>query len=317
MTRNQGTVHKQYIEYLKSVRKLSPHTIEAYTLDFRQFAQFLKDAGCDEDALGAQDVRAFVSGLSRSGLSSKSINRVISSLRSYYRFKQRYGYCLANPFKSIKCLRVDKWLPVFLFEEEVEEFLNIPAVDFMSLRDKLIFEFLYSTGCRVAEAAAINLLDINIKEHLIKVKGKGGKERIVYLGREAVSTLLEYISRRKNYLGGVKVTDNRDRDNLALFINKNGGRLTARGMRDVVYKYLAAGTCAKKVSPHTFRHSFATHILNRGADIRVVQELLGHANISTTQVYTHVGVEKLKSIYRNSHPHARLKGDIKEGEQIQ
>jgi integrase/recombinase XerC len=309
MMKSHETVHKQYMEYLKGVRKLSPHTIDAYALDFRKFAQFLKDAGCDEDALGVQEVRAFVSDLSRSGLSSKSINRVISSLRSYYRFKQRYGYCRTNPFKSIKCLRVDRWLPVFLFEEEVEEFLNIPATDFISFRDKLIFEFLYSTGCRVAEAAAIDLLDINIKEHMVKVKGK---ERLVYLGRGAAGTLLEYIPRRKAYLAGMKNADGR-----ALFINKNGGRLTTRGIRDVVYKHLDAGTCAKKVSPHTFRHSFATHILNRGADIRVVQELLGHANISTTQVYTHVGVEKLKSIYRNSHPHARMKGDIEEGEEIQ
>lgn len=295
-------MHKQYVEYLKAVRKLSPHTIESYTRDYRQFSGFLDAHGYKEDDLGVTEVRAFVSGLSKSGLSSKSINRIISSLRSYFRFKQRYGYAKVNPFTGVKCLRVDKWLPVFLFEEEVEKFLEIPTPDFISLRDRLIFEFLYSTGCRVAEAVAINLLDINIKQRMVKVRGKGNKERMVYIGAKARQVLTEYLARRREYLRGREATDG-----TALFVNKNGGRLTTRGLRYIVYKYVAKSSCAKKISPHTFRHTFATHILNEGADIRVVQELLGHANISTTQVYTHVGVEKLKSIYRKSHPHAKMK----------
>jgi len=302
-------VLKKYFEYLKSVRKLSFNTINSYKRDLALFMDFLSDNKCKEDELTIRQVRAFITLLSKKNLSSRSINRTISSIRSYYRFMQRYEFCNTNPFKGIKCLRVDKWLPVFLFEEEVLEFLNIPIHDFFSLRDKLIFEFLYSTGCRVSEVVSLDVLDLNLKEHCVIVRGKGNKERIVYIGKMAHKILIEYIKRRSHYIH----TNSMSGTN-ALFINKRGFRLSARGIRYVVYKYLKQSACQKKVSPHTFRHTFATHLLNRGADIRVVQELLGHASLSTTQVYTHVGVEKLKSIYRESHPHAKMKSQETQGE---
>ncbi|MBN1799265.1 MAG: tyrosine recombinase XerC [Spirochaetales bacterium] len=293
---------KKYFEYLKSVRKLSENTISSYEKDLALFMDFLAENNCKEDELKLGQVRAFITLLSKRNLSSRSINRIISSIRSYYRFMQRYEFCKANPFKGIKCLRVDKWLPVFLFEEEIDEFLNIPVKDFSDLRDKLIFEFLYSTGCRVSEVVGLDILDINMKERCVRVRGKGSKERIVYIGEMAYKILIEYTKRRSHYIRKNSTADVR-----ALFINKRGVRLSARGIRYVVYKHLQQSTCQKKVSPHTFRHTFATHLLNHGADIRVVQELLGHASLSTTQVYTHVGVEKLKSVYRHSHPHAKMK----------
>jgi integrase/recombinase XerC len=295
-------VLKKYFEYLKSVRKLSENTINSYRNDLTLFTDFLHESEYKEDELGVKQVRAFITMLSKKNLSSRTINRIISSIRGYYRFMQRYEYCDANPFKGVKCLRVDKWLPVFLFEEEVHEFLEYPTQDFFSLRDKLIFEFLYSTGCRVSELVGLNVLDINMKDRSVRVRGKGNKERVVYIGEMAYKTLVEYTRRRSHYIQEARIA----RDS-ALFINKRGFRLTARGIRYIVYRHLRQSKCQKKVSPHTFRHTFATHLLDRGADIRVVQELLGHASLSTTQVYTHVGVEKLKTVYRHSHPHAKMK----------
>jgi integrase/recombinase XerC len=295
-------VLKRYFEYLKSVRKLSENTVNSYRKDLDLFINFLHEYECKADELGVKQVRAFITLLSKKGLSSRTINRIISSIRGYYRFMQRYEYCDTNPFKGVKCLRVDKWLPVFLFEEEMRDFLQFPAQDFIGLRDKLIFEFLYSTGCRVSELVGLDVLDINMKDHSVRVKGKGSKERIVYIGEMAHKTLVEYLKRRSHFIQSKRITRTG-----ALFINKSGFRLTTRGIRYIVYKHLRQSKCQKQVSPHTFRHSFATHLLDRGADIRAVQELLGHASLSTTQVYTHVGVEKLKTVYRHSHPHAKMK----------
>jgi integrase/recombinase XerC len=310
MARSLEIVHNKYLEYLRSVRKLSENTIQSYKKDLTLFIGYLNQNQYKEDELNLSEVRSFITFLSKSKLSSKSINRIISAIRSYYRFKERYGFCESNPFKGIKCLRVDKWLPVFLFEEEIEEFLSLPTEGFLGLRDKFIFELLYSTGCRVAEIVALDTLDMNFKQHEVKVKGKGNKERIVYLGEKAQQTLIDYLARRRQYGQAHHLQESK-----ALLINSRGERLSARGIRYLVEKYLARATFPKKISPHTFRHTFATHLLDRGADIRVVQELLGHASLSTTQVYTHVGVEKLKSIYRSSHPHARMKLNKNQGEE--
>jgi integrase/recombinase XerC len=175
--------------------------------------------------------------------------------------------------------------------------------NFLELRDKLIFEFLYSTGCRIGEMVALNAVDLDLKDGLVKVTGKGRKERIVYIGRYSRSLFLDYLAQRQAYLAALPVTA---RVSAALFLNRNGGRLTARGVRVILGRSLTRLGFEKRVTPHTFRHTFATHILNRGADIRVVQELLGHASLSTTQVYTHLGVERLKDIYAHAHPHAKL-----------
>jgi integrase/recombinase XerC len=304
-------VLKEYLVYLKSVRNLSANTIFSYAKDMEQFLRFLEERGYREEDLDVKGVREFVTDLSRRQLSAKSINRVISCVRGYYRFKQRYGYAAGNPFRSLRSLKTDKWLPSFLVEEEMCRLLDFPARNFLELRDKLIFEFLYSTGCRIGEMTALNIVDLNLKDGLVKVTGKGRKERIVYIGRYAHSLFLEYLAQRKTYLAALPAHAAQSQ---ALFLNRGGGRLTPRGVRVILGRALERLGFEKRVTPHTFRHTFATHILNRGADIRVVQELLGHASLSTTQVYTHLGVERLKDIYAHAHPHAKLRGPRAEHE---
>ncbi len=296
----------RYLNYVKAIRNLSPHSVRAYGKDIESFLDFLGHKGINLEEISFHDLRAYISELSKEGLSSRSINRKISSLKGFFRFLRKEGYIEANPMDVIGALKAENSLPTFLFEDEIEKFLDIETKDFWSLRDRAIFEFLYSTGCRVSELTALDLKDVDLKTGNVRVIGKGKKERIVYLGREAREVLREYLLRRKHYVR----SDSSDEIN-ALFINRQGKRLTDRGVRYVLSRYISQSKIIKRISPHAFRHSFATHILNRGADIRVVQELLGHSSPSTTQIYTHIGLEKLKRIYLDAHPHARIEEDEK------
>lgn len=295
----------EYLDYIKSVKHMSIHTIRAYRRDILRFLEFLTERELSEDQeIDFSVVRSFISMLSREGMASRSINRIISGVRNYYRYKKRLGSIKKNPFDGYKQLKTEKWLPSFLFEEEVNTVLSEPKRDsFWGLRDVTIFEFLYSTGCRVSEAVRLDVQDIDLKRRLVRILGKGNKERTVFVGNFAFRCLNEYLLERQSYVQ-TKKSDERQ----ALFINRRGGRISDRGVRYVLSKYLGQLKIDKRITPHTFRHSFATHILNRGADIRIVQELLGHSSLSTTQVYTHVGLEKLKTVYLESHPHARRNG---------
>jgi site-specific recombinase XerD len=285
------------MQYLQYVRHLSSRSIAAYGRDLLGYGEFLEARGLEEEALSLIQARAFVGELTRGGLSPRSINRNLSAVRGYYRYKQRFGYGRDNPFKAVKSLRTPKWLPSFLFEEEVSRLLVRSADDFWSLRDLLILELLYSTGCRVSELVAINVGDLDLRGSCLRVIGKGNKERSVYIGREAMEILKLYLSRRGLHLGGASGEGAN-----ALFINRRGRRLSSRGVQYILSRLSAAE--AKHVTPHTLRHSFATHIMNRGGDIRLLQELLGHASLSTTQVYTHLGIDRLKEVYAKAHPHA-------------
>ncbi len=291
------------MDYIR-LKNLSSHSIKAYEGDIEEFLMFLEEQGVDLREVSFQDVRSYIAGLTRKNLSRETVNRKISSLKGFFKFLRKKNYIESNPMDLIKGLKKDRYLPSFLFEEEVEKILNIEEEDFWSLRNRAIFEFLYSTGCRVSELTALNLGDIDLKEGRAKVIGKGNKERIVYLGREARDVLKRYLAKRRYYIK----SDIPDAAN-ALFVNRQGRRLSSRGVRYVLSNYIRKLGILKHVSPHTFRHSFATHILDRGADIRVVQELLGHSSPSTTQIYTHIGLEKLKSVYLMAHPHARLYKD--------
>ncbi len=322
---------ERYLQYLQQVRHLSPNSLTAYRRDIRLYLDFLRGRGLEEDGAGSAAVsggataRAFITHLTREKLSPRSINRIVSGVRGYYRFKQKYGLGAGNPFEGLSGLKIRKWLPSFLFEEEVQTLLeatgavssSAPGDSFWSLRDRLIFELLYSTGCRVAELTSVDLTDLDLRSSRIRVKGKGGKERIVFIGGSAAKVLSEYLLRRRLTAGRLRgrpapggAGDGRPAARpaaSALLINRQGGRLTDRGVRHILGRYLPELRQAKRITPHTFRHSFATHLLNRGADIRVVQELLGHANLSTTQVYTHVGIDRLKEVYRRAHPHAEAR----------
>jgi tyrosine recombinase XerC len=298
-------VREEYLDYLSS-RNLSPHTLASYRHDLSLYDAFLRERGVSEEEAGLTDARAFVSRLASGGLSARSVNRIVSGVRGYYRFRERFAGGGANPFSDIRSLRTEKRLPSFLFEEEMTRLLELPGRTgscgedpFLALRDRAVLEMLYSTGCRISELVSLDVTDVNLRERSAVVMGKGSKERIVFIGTQALAVLREYLLRR-----GVRAA--RDSDSArALFVNGRGRRLTDRGVRFILGSYIRTAGLAKKVTPHTFRHSFATHLLDRGADIRAVQELLGHASLSTTQVYTHVGVERLKKVYRRAHPHAQ------------
>ncbi len=288
------------------MRNLSANTLASYRRGLDRYALFLAERGVAEDDAGLTDARAFVGMLAGEGLSARSVNRIVCGVRGYYRFKERFGSVAANPFADIKSLRTEKKLPSFLFEEEMARLLELPARAIkegddalLCLRDRAVLELLYSTGCRISELVSLDLTDVNLKDRTARVMGKGSKERIVFIGREALSALRQYLERR-----AYRAAHDQDSEK-ALFINAKGTRLTDRGVRFILSSYLAGANLGKRVTPHTFRHSFATHLLDRGADIRAVQELLGHASLSTTQVYTHVGLERLKKVYRRAHPHAQ------------
>jgi integrase/recombinase XerC len=303
--RRETRVREDYLVYLSGVRNLSPHTLESYGKDLEKYETFLALRNVSPESAGIAEARGFVGWLTHDGLSPRSVNRVVSGVRGWYRYMERRGTIDTNPFSEIRSLRTEKRLPTFLFEEEMTRLVEMPTREpcpdgegFWKLRDRAALETLYSTGCRISELVSLNLADVDLKNNAARVLGKGAKERNVFLGAAAAEALREYMSRRAFHAhstgDGVR----------ALFINQRGGRITDRGVRFLLAEYLSRANLGKRVTPHTFRHSFATHLLDRGADIRAVQELLGHASLSTTQVYTHVGMEKLKKVYRRAHPHA-------------
>ena len=308
-------MRESYLVYLATVRKLSPHTLESYGKDLEKYEFYLAGQGVSAEKAGVADARGFVAWLTRQGLSPRSINRMVSSVRGWYRFLERRGPVAANPFSEIRSLRTEKRLPSFLFEEEMARLVEMPSrepcadgEEFWKLRDRAALETLYSTGCRISELVSLNLPDLDLKNRTARVMGKGSRERNLFLGEAAVEALREYMSRRVYHARAAASSPKGavpEDSSGALFINRRGGRVTDRGVRFILGEYLARANLGKHVTPHTFRHSFATHLLDRGADIRAVQELLGHASLSTTQVYTHVGLERLKKVYRRAHPHAR------------
>ncbi len=299
---------EHYLSYLRSVRNLSAHTLESYAKDLQKYEAFLEERGVDPRKAGLAEARGFVGRLSRDGLSPRSVNRIVSGVRGWYRYMERRGEIGANPFTEIRSLHTEKRLPSFLFEEEMARLIELPSQtscagedSFWKLRDRAVLETLYSTGCRISELVSLNIGDIDFKNSSARVLGKGSKERNVFLGASAASSLRQYVTCRSSHAPFSGASPDAVQ---AVFINQRGGRITDRGVRFILGEYLARANLGKRVTPHTFRHSFATHLLDRGADIRAVQELLGHASLSTTQVYTHVGLERLKKVYRRAHPHA-------------
>ena len=293
---------EQYLEYLSRVKNLAANSLEAYKKDLGKYFTFLQTNSLEHTEVASMQVRAFIASLSGEGLSARSVNRIISAVRGYYRYLLKIKAVTANPFSGLKSLRTDKPLPSFLFEKEMEELLAPGGDDFLQLRNRVLLAVLYSTGCRVSELTAMNVVDIDFGRGTALVTGKGRKQRMVFIGRQALPLLNEYLQKRR-YHAAACHTD----AETALFLNKNGRRLSPRGVRLIVAGYCAEQARARKITPHTLRHTFATHLVDHGADIRAVQELLGHASLATTQVYTHVSLERLKKVYTRAHPHARSK----------
>ncbi len=290
----------RFLGYLESERGCSHQTLRAYAGDLAAFARFMsRDGEFDPRGVTTLDLRHYLAHMRRQGSARTTVARKVACLRSFYRFLVREGVVSDNPASSLTVPRRRQRLPTFLDEAEVVRLLGAPdTATVAGRRDRAILEMLYSTGMRVGELTAVNIEDLDLIGEVAKARGKGKRERLVPLGRPALEALRDYLAVRRSLARGRRV------HRRALFINKAGGRLSERGIRRIFNKYARAIGLDDRVTPHTLRHSFATHMLNRGADLRAVQELLGHASIATTQVYAHVTTERLKKVYDRAHPRA-------------
>ncbi len=285
----------EFEKYLDAARNASYHTIRAYSTDINDFIRFLKNrqAGCEN--IG----QTYIASLKKSSLTDRTTARKLSALKSFFRYLCRKDKTLKNPFDRIASPKKGRRLPRVMSESTVFQLLDkTTAETFITARDKTILELIYSTGMRVQELVDINMRDIDIYNDSIRVFGKGGKQRIVVMGPPAVEALMSYLSLREEFLSKKnKVTE-------SVFLNFRAGRLTDRSIRRIFKKYSRSIGLDSQFSPHSLRHSFATHLLNAGADLRSIQELLGHESLSTTQVYTHVSTKRMQNVYKKAHPRA-------------
>lgn len=326
----ESTIIHKFLDYLKFERRFSEHTAKCYGADLTQFGEFLKgsvesdssdsellsqshhhaeqatavatqvDVKIDQLLLSAKtdSVRSYLGLLNEKQYSKATIARKLATLRSFYKFLVKRNHISSNPVVSIRTPKQEKKLPRFLEYEEVKKLLNTPPVNtWLGARDRAILETLYSTGIRVSELVALNMDDIDFLGEVVHIRGKGKKERIAPIGSSALQVIQHYMEYRNK-----RAQSNGNFDSKVLFVNKHGKRLSTRSVRRKMDKYLKMAGLDPDISPHTLRHSFATHMLNNGADLRSVQELLGHQSLSTTQIYTHLTTTRLKEVYENAHP---------------
>ncbi len=285
----------KFITYLSSEKRFSEHTIKSYSTDLKQFTSFLADdfqIVDDINEVRFQIIRTWIASLLEKGVAPRSVNRKISTLKSYFKFLIREGAIVENPMMKVVSPKSKKRLPVFIEEDQIESLLNEVKFEegFVGERNKLIIELFYVTGIRLSELINIKIRDIDFTNQLIKVLGKRNKERLIPLS----SSMLEGLS---NFI-------KRNQQNQFLFTNLDGKKLYTKLVYRLVNKCIGEISSVNKKSPHILRHTFATHMLNNGADINAIKELLGHANLSATQVYTHNTIEKLKTVYKQAHPRA-------------
>ncbi|HXB56935.1 MAG TPA: tyrosine recombinase XerC [Vicinamibacteria bacterium] len=286
-----------FLRHLEDERNASPHTVRAYGEDLKQFRAHLRAAVGREAHPRDVDhllIRSFLAHLHERGVKKATAARKLASLRTFFRFLCREGTVERNPARALLSPRTERRIPAHLEEAEVAAFLDLPGVTDGALRNRAILELLYATGIRCAELVGLDLGEVDLDARLVRVLGKGRKERVVPFGTVARAALMAYLPARSR---AQPRTD-------ALFVNLRGGRLTDRSIRMIFSRRLGETALAKKMSPHTLRHSFATHLLERGADLRTIQELLGHSSLSTTQRYTHVDARHILQIYREHHPRA-------------
>ena len=325
-------VIQDFLSYLNYEKRFSAHTAKCYGADLFQFGEFLVQRSEDEaqhhdhdpvslmspdsgaaTALATKTavsldqvllvadvntVRTYMAFLNEKQYSKATVARKLATLRSFYKFLVKRNQVTSNPVTAIRTPKQDKKLPKFLEYEEVKRLLETPpANNWLGARDRAILETLYSTGIRVSELVALNMDDIDFLGEVLHIRGKGKKERITPIGSSALQVIQHYMEFRNK-----RAQNNNNFDNKVLFVNKHGRRLSTRSVRRKMDKYLKMAGLDPSISPHTLRHSFATHMLNNGADLRSVQELLGHQSLSTTQIYTHLTTKKLKDVYENAHP---------------
>ena len=333
----ENAIVQQFLNHLKYEKRFSEHTAKCYGADLSQFGEFLINASDSLDTSGlitgqasmaqqhtgaatavatatipkvdqllisaqTDDVRSYLAFLNEKQYSKATIARKLATLRSFYKFLVKTSKLSNNPVTPVRTPRQDKKLPRFLEYEEVKRLLETPPIDtWLGARDRAILETLYSTGIRVSELVALNMEDIDFLGEVIHVRGKGKKERISPISSSALQVIQHYMEFRNK-----RAQSNNNFDMKVLFVNKHGKRLSTRSVRRKMDKYLKIAGLDSAISPHTLRHSFATHMLNSGADLRSVQELLGHQSLSTTQVYTHLTTKKLKEVYDSAHPRENL-----------
>ncbi len=325
-----SVIIQEFLSYLQFEKRFSEHTAKCYCADLQQFADYITNrsdvtasegepislaqhGGGSSTALATEtkpkvdkllllvhvnDVRAYLSILNEKKYSKATIARKLATLRSFYKFLVKRNQLTSNPVALVRTPKQEKRLPRFLEYEQVKRLLETPPVDnWLGARDRAIMETLYSTGIRVSELVALNMDDVDFLGEVVHVRGKGKKERIAPIGSSALQVIQHYMEFRNK-----RAQSNPNFDSKVLFVNKHGRRLSTRSVRRKMDKYLKMAGLDPQISPHTLRHSFATHMLNNGADLRSVQELLGHQSLSTTQVYTHLTTGKLKEVYESAHP---------------
>ncbi|MEK7354402.1 MAG: tyrosine recombinase XerC [Chloroflexota bacterium] len=299
-------VFNRYINYLTAEKNASPYTVRNYTSDIlgskniKGFFTYLGEKGITSlDKADRHLMRDYMGYLMEQGLVKASIARRLSAIRSFYRYLVREQILTVNPVQETSSPKLDKRLPSFLTTDEITRLLAAPDItNPHGQRDRAFLELLYASGLRVSELAGLNLGQIDMDTHEIRVIGKGSKERMVLMGEPAANALTAYLNEGRPKLKGERKTN-------AVFLNYQGGRLTERSVQELLAEYAAKAAIGKKVHPHMLRHTFATHMLDGGADLRVVQELLGHASLSSTQIYTHVSKSQAKKVYLAAHPMAR------------
>jgi integrase/recombinase XerC len=325
-----SAVVEQFLNYLKFEKRFSEHTAKCYGADLAQFSEFLLKASDTEGsggeglslnphdggtatavavqtdqmvdqlllAVDVNEARSYLTFLNERAYSKATIARKLATLRSFYKYMVKSGRRSSNPLTAIRTPKQEKKLPRFLEYAEVKRLLETPPVDiWLGARDRAILETLYSTGIRVSELVALNMDDVDFLGEILHIRGKGKKERITPISSSALQAIQRYMEFRNK-----RAQNNAHFDTKVLFVNKHGHRLSTRSVRRKMDKYLKMAGLDPAISPHTLRHSFATHMLNNGADLRSVQELLGHQSLSTTQIYTHLTTRKLKEVYDNAHP---------------
>lgn len=297
-------IFNRYINHLQAERNVSPYTIRNYKADLLDFFRFLNEKKVATlDEVNRQVLRDYLGHLVGRGIVKGSIARKLSAIRSFYRYLMREKLITANPIERISSPKLDKRLPSFLTLNEVKQLLEAPDPSTpQGLRDRALLELLYASGLRVSELTSLELGQINLDSNEIRVWGKGSKERVVLMGEPAAEALRNYFEQGRPKLLTAK-------RNNAIFLTRYGQRLPARSVQKILEHYTAKAGLKKRVHPHTLRHTFATHMLDGGADLRVVQELLGHEQLSSTQIYTHVTKKQARKVYLAAHPLAKEKGD--------
>jgi integrase/recombinase XerC len=288
---------KSFLNYLKVYKNYSELTIKNYYNDLTEFSLYIKK---DLTRVKKEDIKSYLKYLFDKDNSNRTVSRKISTLKSFYKYLKENDVIKSSPALSIKYPKADKKLPNFVHYNELESMINATKKDTFYERDDSIIELMYATGVRVSELVNIKLDDIDFETNSIRILGKGSYMRTVYFGEYARDAIFKYMN-------GLRIKLLNGKESEYLFLNKNGNNITTRGIQKIIDKIVSETEVKTKVSPHTLRHTFATHLLDNGCDLRSVQELLGHKNINTTEVYTHVTSERLKDVYFKSHPRGRFK----------